>query len=258
MSNVPDAPPDPSSARPSDPAESRSDGSGAMFDRIAGRYDLLNLVMTGGLDRRWRRRLVEAVVDATAPGDTILDLATGTADIAREILLRGPGRRVLGVDPSAGMLTRGAAKLATAGVSDRGRLLVGDGQLLPCADNSMAAACCSFGIRNVPDRLQGLRELARVVRPGGLIAILEASEPRDGVLAPLARWHLHRVVPRLGRWLAGDNAYAYLERSVEAFPGPEEFSALMRQAGLVEVHVRRQSFGVAQIFLGRSAGEEIR
>lgn len=230
----------------------RDDGSGAMFDRIAGRYDLMNKVMTGGLDLVWRRRLVSSVLEATQPGDAILDLASGTADIARDLLVRGEGRRVVGVDPSAGMLAEGLVKLREAGVDDRGELIVGDGQCLPCPDDYFAAACCSFGIRNVPDRLLGLRELARVVRPGGLIAILEASEPRDGVLAPLARWHLHHVVPRLGRWLAGDSAYGYLQSSVEAFPPPEAFCEMMREAGLREVRAQRQSFGVAQIFYGRA------
>lgn len=226
-------------------------GSGAMFDRVAPRYDRLNALMSFGLHRLWRRRLV-AALGPLGPGDVALDLASGTADVALALARRYPGARVVGVDPSAGMLAVGADKVRAAGLDAAVSLEVGDGQALAHADDAFAASCISFGIRNVPDRPACLAELARVTRPGGPVAVLELSWPRAGLLGPLARFHVRHVVPRLGAWLSGEREYRYLADSVAAFPAPDAFAAIMADAGLVDVDWRPMAFGTATLFVARA------
>jgi len=224
-----------------------------MFDRIAARYDLLNKLISFGLDKRWRRKLVELLQHpvAAAPATAeILDVATGTADVALAVARAFPEARLTGLDPSAGMLEVGRQKVTAAGLDDRVTLVQGDAQQMPFDDDRFAAACISFGIRNVPDRARGLAEMARVVRPGGRVVILELGEPRGGIAAPFARLHVHAVVPMLGALLSGAEEYRYLRRSVAAFPPPEQFSAMMHDAGLRDVRVARMSFGAAHLFSG--------
>jgi demethylmenaquinone methyltransferase / 2-methoxy-6-polyprenyl-1,4-benzoquinol methylase len=224
-------------------------GSGAMFDGIARRYDLLNRVMSLGLDRGWRRRTARAL--ALAPGDRVLDLATGTADLAIAVARRWPQTAVVGVDPSAAMLARGAAKVARAGLADRVQLERGDALALSFADRSFAAVTIAFGLRNLPDRRRALAEMARVTRPGGRVAVLELSEPRRGLLAAPARLYIHRIVPLLGALLSGAAAYRYLQESIAAFPPPEEVVDMLRAAGLEAAPPRRLGFGACQLFIGQ-------
>lgn len=226
-------------------------GSGAMFDRIAERYDLLNRISSLGLDRSWRRKSVEAL--ELAPGFRILDLATGTADMVVEVLRQEPNARVVGIDPSPAMLELGRSKLATAGLGERVELLTGDAEDLPLDDDSVDGVCIAFGIRNVPNRERALREMARVTRPGGRIVILELSEPRRGLLAPFARFHIHHVVPRLGSWLSGSKEYHYLEESIAAFPPPREFAEVMNRSGCDVLAVRPLTFGACCLFIARPA-----
>ncbi len=220
-------------------------GSGAMFDRIARRYDLLNRILSVGLDRRWRRRAVAAL--DPRPGERFLDVATGTADVALEILRRQPDATVVGLDPSRRMIDVGAAKARAAGVTGKMTLLPGDAQELPFPDATFDGTIIAFGIRNVPDRSLALAEMARVLRPGGRAVILELNEPRN----PLARLHVHRVVPLLGALLSGASEYRYLQKSIAAFPPPESFAALMATRGLGVDTVRPLTLGVACLFVGR-------
>ncbi|RMH38957.1 MAG: bifunctional demethylmenaquinone methyltransferase/2-methoxy-6-polyprenyl-1,4-benzoquinol methylase UbiE [Deltaproteobacteria bacterium] len=231
------------------------DGSGAMFDAIAHRYDLVNRVLSFGIDRRWRKKTIRAL--DLSPGQRVLDLATGTADLAIAVARACPGVTVVGVDPSEGMLAVGARKVARAGVADRVTLRTGDAQRLDAADDSFDAACMAFGIRNVPDRPRALREIARVVRPGGRVAILELSEPRSGLLGPLARFHVHTVVPRVGALLSRAPQYRYLQQSIAAFPPPDEFAGVMRAAGLRVDRVAPLTFGVCCLYVA-TAPEEAR
>lgn len=226
-------------------------GSGEMFDGIARRYDLVNRVLSLGVDQRWRRRTVEAL--ALRPGDRVLDLATGTADLALRIACAHPEVEVVGVDPSAGMLAVGARKVEAAGLATRVTLRRGDARALPFPDDSFDASTIAFGIRNVPDRALGLREMARVTRPGGRVAILELSEPRSGLLGPLARFHVHRVVPFLGALLSGAREYRYLRSSIEAFPPPAAFAETMREAGLDVARVTPLTFGVCCLYVAERA-----
>lgn len=235
---------------PSGPSEPTrpAPGSGAMFDRIAERYDLMNRLISLGTDRIWRRRAVGAL--NVEPGGRYLDLATGTADVALQILAGEPETRVIGIDPSTEMLAVGRRKASEAGLDDRIELQEGVAEELPLGDGSVDGAIIAFGIRNVPDRDAGLAEMVRVVRRGGRVVILELSEPRRGLLAPFARLHVHWIVPRLGALLSGAPEYAYLSRSIAAFPPPEEFAARMETAGLGDVRAEPQTFGVCHLFSG--------
>ncbi len=233
-------------------APAQRPGSGAMFDRIAGRYDLLNRIISIGLDRRWRRRAAQVVA---GPGARVLDLATGTGDVALEIARLEPGARVVGLDPSPGMLEQAGIKVQAAGFGDRIELETGRAEALPFDDDSFDGAIIAWGIRNVADRPQALAEMARVVRAGGRVVILEGSEPRCHLLAPLARFYIHHLVPRLGAWLSQERAYRYLQTSIEAFPPPAEFAAQMSSCGLEVLEVRPLTLGVCCLFVGRPTAD---
>ena len=228
------------------PGETRP-GSGAMFDRIAGRYDLLNRVMTFGLDHGWRRRTVAAL--ALREGSRVLDLATGTADMALEVLRQQPNATVVGVDPSENMLAVGREKVAAGQLDERIELRTGIAEELPFEDDSFDGLCIAYGIRNVPDRRKALSEMARVVRPGGRVVILEATEARGGPLAWGARFWVHHVVPRLGALLSNAPEYRYLQKSIAAFPTPAEFADWMEQAGLRMIERKAMTFGANTLFV---------
>lgn len=223
-------------------------GSGAMFDRIARRYDLLNRLMSFGVDKRWRKRTVAALALPKTDASRVLDVATGTGDLAIDIARRHPGAEVIGVDPSANMIEVGARKVTR--FDGRVSLVLGDAQALDFPDASFDAVTIAFGIRNVPDRALGLREMARVCKPGGRVAILELGEPKRGVMAPLARFHIRQVVPRVGALLSGQKEYRYLQTSIAAFPPPEEFAAMMTEAGLAVLEVVPLTFGVCNLYVG--------
>lgn len=223
------------------------EGSGAMFDRIADRYDLLNRIISLGIDQRWRRQTTAAL--EAKPGERILDLATGTADLAIMVSRTHPDAHVIGLDPSRNMLAVGKQKVAEAGLTERIELVEGDAQKLPFADSHFDRVCMAFGIRNVPDRGAALREMARVTRPGGRIAILELAEPRGGVMGGLARFHIHSVVPWVGSVLSGSREYRYLQRSIAAFPPAEEFAKLMGESGLDVLTALPLTFGVATLYV---------
>ncbi|MCX5743738.1 MAG: bifunctional demethylmenaquinone methyltransferase/2-methoxy-6-polyprenyl-1,4-benzoquinol methylase UbiE [Proteobacteria bacterium] len=226
-------------------------GSGQMFDRIAARYDAMNRVLSFGLDRGWRKKTVAAL--QLGEHARVLDVATGTGDLAIEIAKRHPGTTVVGLDPSEGMIAVGRVKVARRAMTDRVSFVVGDAQQLPHANCEFDAATIAFGIRNVPDRGAGLRELARVVRPGGRVAVLELGEPRRGFFAGAARFHTHVVVPRLGALLSGAKEYRYLQRSIAAFPPAEEFAALMRASGLQVLDVVPLTFGACTLYVATPA-----
>lgn len=233
--------------------EPPADGSAAMFDAIAGRYDLLNRWLSFGADRRWRRQTVASL--GLSRGCRVLDLATGTADLAIQVARAEPTAVVEGLDPSEGMLAVARSKIARAALDARVRLRLGDAQSLPFADDSFDACGIAFGIRNVKDRRAALREMARVTRASGRVAILELTEPVSGVLAPLARWHIHEVVPRVGALLSGHRQYRYLQRSIAAFPPAEGFAAMMEECGFEVLEARSLTLGVCHLFVARPVGD---
>ena len=222
-------------------------GSGQMFDRIARRYDRLNRVISFGMDRSWRRKLVASLGDDPR---TVLDVATGTADVALAVARTFIRATVHGVDTSEGMLEVGKTKVHAAGLDQRVKLQCADALALPFEDNMFDGACIAFGIRNLPDRLAGLREMTRVTRERGRVAVLELGEPRKGPVAPLARLHVHHVVPMVGAWLGGEPEYRYLERSIASFPPSEIFAGMMTEAGLTNVTVQPFAFGAAHLYVG--------
>jgi demethylmenaquinone methyltransferase / 2-methoxy-6-polyprenyl-1,4-benzoquinol methylase len=207
-----------------------------MFDGIAPRYDLMNRLMTFGLDVTWRRRAVSAL--GVAPGSVVLDLACGTGDLCRMLAARG--LRPVGIDLSAGMLRvhRSPAPL-----------VLGDAARLPFADESVDAATCGFALRNFADLPTVASELFRVLRPGGRIALLEVGEPSSRPLRAGQQVWLGRAVPVLGAVLSDADAYRYLPRSVAYLPGPVGLRRLLREAGFSTVNIRPLSGGIAQLLL---------
>jgi demethylmenaquinone methyltransferase / 2-methoxy-6-polyprenyl-1,4-benzoquinol methylase len=228
-------------------------GSGQMFDRIAGRYDLLNRMMSLGIDRSWRKRTVRALELGDGPRK-VLDLATGTGDLALQIARTHAQTEVVGVDPSINMLEIGKKKITVGGLDGRISMQVGDAQALAFPDNTFDAATIAFGIRNVPDRALGLREMARVVKPGGRVAVLELGEPRRGALARFVRFHTYKVVPWMGGLISGHREYSYLQKSIAAFPDADTFAKMMSDAGLGVTVVRPMMFGVCTLFVAVKPG----
>jgi demethylmenaquinone methyltransferase / 2-methoxy-6-polyprenyl-1,4-benzoquinol methylase len=209
-----------------------------MFDRIAPVYDVMNRVMTAGLDRRWRRL---AVAEVVWPGDRVLDACCGTGDLAVEAERRGG--RVVGLDFSERMLERARKKSGAI------EWVQGDALALPFEDGAFDAATVGFGVRNLADLGAGLRELARVLKPGGKLAVLEITRPR-GILRPFFRLWFDGVVPLLGRVLPGGEAYTYLPASVRRFPGPDDLTSLLEDAGFEDVRYRLLGGGIVALHVG--------
>jgi demethylmenaquinone methyltransferase/2-methoxy-6-polyprenyl-1,4-benzoquinol methylase len=213
-----------------------------MFDRIAPVYDLMNRVMTAGLDQRWRRLTVRAVVSG---GDRALDACCGTGDLA--IAARQAGaREVVGLDFSARMLERARGKDAAV------EWVQGDLLQLPFENGSFDAATVGFGVRNVADLERGLAELRRVLRSGGRVGILEITQPR-GALKLFYKLWFDVLIPLAGKILPGGKAYTYLPASVRRFPGPERLAELMRAQGFSDVTFRRLGGGIVALHVGTAA-----
>ena len=232
-------------ARP-DKAPARIAG---MFDAIAPRYDLLNHVLSAGLDRRWRDRAVDEL--GLRAGDRVLDLCTGTGDLAIATVRRAPAASVIGVDFAGAMLHRGLVKVRDLGLEGAIRLVRGDATCIPVTSESCDAATIAFGIRNVAEPERALRELARVLRPGSRLAILEFGQPRIPGVRTLYGWYFRCLLPAVGRLVSKhQSAYSYLPASVGTFPSPREFAALMERAGFASVCVQPLTFGIACLHRG--------
>ena len=221
-----------------------------MFDDIAGRYDLLNTVLSGGMDRYWRRLAIGSL--KLTGTEHLLDVCAGTADVAIRGARQGRGAaRVTGVDFSGAMLVHGLAKVRAAGLERRVRLVRGDAMNLPVASGSAHAVTIAFGIRNVLGADAACRELFRALKPGGRLAILEFGVPRFAPFRVVYDWYFHQVVPRIGRTVSGHSAaYTYLPESVDAFQFGEEFAAILRAAGFSQVEARPLMFGAVYLYTG--------
>jgi len=219
-----------------------------MFTSLAGRYDLLNSVLSQGQDRRWRRRAAQ--LTRAQPGDRVLDVCAGTGALAAILRSRvAPGGEVIGVDLTEAMLQ--VARARVPGVS----FVVGDACQLPFPDGSFQAATMAFGLRNIHQRQLALSELARVLRPGGRAVVLEFSQVHR-VLRPGYAWYSRHLIPPIARRILGrDTAYRYLTESIAAFAAPEVVSEWLREAGFRSVRLHRMSAGVVAIHVGRLPGQ---
>ena len=224
---------------------------GSMFDAIAGRYDLLNHLLSAGIDRRWRKRAVRSL--ALTGRECVLDLCTGTADLAiAAIRAAPPAARVVGVDFAGAMLRIGHDKLRREQLQERIALVRGDATRIPLADASVDAVTIGFGIRNVESSAAACVEIRRVLKPGGRLAILEFAVPTLPGVSAVYLWYLNRVLPRIGRAVSGhDAAYGYLPASIGAFASPDEFVKVLRQTGFKAVSPIRLTFGSVILYTAR-------
>lgn len=222
-----------------------------MFDAIAPRYDLLNRVLSVGIDRRWRACAIRSL--GLNGRETLLDVCAGTADVALEAV-RGGARRVLGVDFAGAMLAVGSAKVRAAGSADAVTLAQGDATCLPVRTGSVDAVTIAFGIRNVEQPDLACAEMARVLTQGGRIAILEFGVPRLPGISRLYLWYFKYLLPAVGRLVSGHTAaYSYLPASVSTFPPPERFCALLRASGFEDVRAGSLTFGIVYLYTARKA-----
>jgi demethylmenaquinone methyltransferase/2-methoxy-6-polyprenyl-1,4-benzoquinol methylase len=219
-----------------------------MFDAIAPRYDLLNHVLSAGLDRRWRSRAIGEL--RIERGVRLLDLCTGTADLAIAAIREGSAASVIGVDFAARMLQLAGVKVARLGLSRSIRLVRADATRIPLHDSSCDAATIGFGIRNVADPSRALAELARVLRPGGRLAILEFGQPRVPGVRTLYSWYFRYFLPLVGRIVSRHrSAYSYLPASVGTFPPPGEFVEIIAATGFSQVRAVPLTFGIVYLYV---------
>jgi demethylmenaquinone methyltransferase/2-methoxy-6-polyprenyl-1,4-benzoquinol methylase len=221
-----------------------------MFDAIAGRYDLLNRLLSAGLDQWWRRRAVSAL--RLTGGETVLDLCTGTADMALMACRRGGAAHAIGVDFSQQMLRIGLSKVRKRDAAGQIALIRGDATRIPIASGSVDAATIAFGIRNVQQPDVACLELARVVKQGGRLAILEFGLPRAAPIRRTYLWYSNRVLPAIGRLVSRHaSAYDYLPESVSRFPAPEAFGQLLQECGFPHVEIVPLAFGIVYLYVAQ-------
>jgi demethylmenaquinone methyltransferase/2-methoxy-6-polyprenyl-1,4-benzoquinol methylase len=222
-----------------------------MFDAIAGRYDFLNHFLSAGIDRRWRTRAIRSL--HLTGRERVLDLCTGTADLAIEAMhAQPPAARVVGVDFAGAMLAIGRDKVRVEQLSPAIALVRGDAMRIPVADGSVDAITIGFGIRNVADVPMACREMRRVLKPGGRLAILEFAVPTIAGFKQFYMWYVRNVLPHLGRALSRhEDAYKYLQTSIEGFATPAEFVTILRQAGFAEVRPVQLMLGAVYLYEAR-------
>ncbi len=220
-----------------------------MFDEIAPRYDLLNRLLSFGVDRRWRRIAVGQL--AIPPQGRVLDVATGTGDVALEVARQtDPSVRIVGADFTQGMLVRGREKVAASRHCGRIELVNAPCEALPHPDASFDGVTIAFGIRNVVDRERGLREMARVLKPRGRLVVLEFATPRSWLFRSVYLFYFHQLLPRLGGLLSRRSAYQYLPESVQEFPDRQTFLKMMGDAGLNALRHIDLTGGIAVVYVG--------
>jgi demethylmenaquinone methyltransferase / 2-methoxy-6-polyprenyl-1,4-benzoquinol methylase len=219
-----------------------------MFDSIAPRYDLLNRVLSAGIDQKWRKKVIRLILEKSP--QRVLDVATGTADLA--IMAANSGvPNTVGVDISEEMLAVGRKKVVSKGLTEKVALQTGDAEQLPFEDAQFDACMVSFGVRNFEDLDEGLREIHRIIRPGGRLVVLEFSRPAAFPIKQLYGFYNSYILPNIGKLLSGDSAaYTYLPESIVAFPEGDAFLDHMRKAGFKTVRDERLTFGIASIYVG--------
>lgn len=227
----------------------KKEGIRNLFDRIAPDYDRLNHILSLNIDKGWRRKAVKEIVDCESPLK-ILDVACGTGDFTIEIARKMPkGSMVIGIDLSEGMMEIGREKIAAAGV--KAEMIQGDCEALPFEDSVFDRISVGFGVRNFENLDKGLKEMNRVMKPGGKLVILELSVPSGPVLRWCYKLYFLKVLPLVGGWISGDRgAYEYLPASVLRFPAPDRFMEMMRKAGFRDVMHRSFTFGICRMYVG--------
>ena len=219
-----------------------------MFNTIVPKYDLMNRIMSGRLDIAWRRFAARRL---TKDVGTILDVATGTGDLAIDFARRAGGARVCGIDFSRKMMELAVVKTARGGLSERIDYIEGDATAIPFGDDSFDAAGAAFGIRNVPDKIGMIGEMRRVVKPGGKVMILEMTFPKNLKLRAFFIWYFKNIIPRLGSLISGNGrAYKYLPESIRDFLHPDQLTKLFRDAGLVNIREFPLSGGLTYLHEG--------
>jgi demethylmenaquinone methyltransferase/2-methoxy-6-polyprenyl-1,4-benzoquinol methylase len=229
----------------------RPDRIAAMFDAIADRYDFLNHLLSAGVDRRWRKRAIRSL--ALTGGERVLDVCTGTADLAiAAVGARPAAARVVGVDFAGAMLSVARGKLRRRRLDNRVALVRGDATRIPLGDGSVDAITIAFGIRNVENIAAACAEMRRVLKPGGRIAILEFAIPLQPVIRGVYLWYFNHILPRIGRVLSRHNAaYGYLPASVSAFATPDEFVTILRPHGFVDISAVPLTLGIVFLYAAR-------
>ena len=220
-----------------------------MFDNISKRYDFLNHLLSLGIDKGWRRKVVGLVKSANAK--LVLDVATGTADLAIALSKGIPAASVKGADISAGMLEIGRQKVEKGGYN-KVELVLGDGENLPFADDTFDAVTVAFGVRNFEDLEKGLIDIKRVLKPGGQLVVLEFSQPEKGAFKHLYNFYFKNILPGIGKLVSKDaRAYTYLPESVQAFPYGKQFLEIMDRCGYTQNAAQTVTFGIASIYHGQ-------
>lgn len=226
--------------------EGKKQQVGAMFDRIAKRYDLLNRVLSMGVDKSWRRMAVRTL--KVVQPRKIIDIATGTGDFALALSKIRP-KEIVGVDISTGMLEIGKEKVAKKRLTDMIRMEYGDSEQLQYPAGYFDAVTCAYGVRNFENLELGLKEMCRVMRPGGRLAILEFSRPKSFPFKNIYNFYFTKLLPAMGRTVSNDaTAYQYLPDSVKAFPDGEAFLAILRNCGFTQVHARPLTMGITTLY----------
>ena len=221
-----------------------------MFDQIAGRYDFMNRFLSGGIDKGWRRKAVRELEEVKPA--MVLDVATGTADVAITTWKLLKPEKIVGIDISEGMLALGRQKVNKLLLNKHIELLKGDSEAINFPINTFDAITVAFGVRNFQDLERGLSEMYRVLKPGGKVVILEFSKPKKLWFKKLYNMYLNVIAPRAGQWLSKNrDAYQYLNQSVKAFPEGETFLHILQQAGFIETTLKRLSLGICTIYCGQ-------
>ncbi len=221
-----------------------------MFDNVAGKYDLLNHVLSGGVDIYWRKKALSMLKNNR--NDLMLDIATGTGDLAIEAhRILKPGK-IIGVDISQGMLDEGRAKIKRLGLEEKIEMQLGDSEKLGFDDNTFDTVIVSFGVRNFENLLKGLSDMHRVLKPGGTCMVVEFSKPRNYFFKQAYWFYSTKILPLIGKLISKDqSAYTYLPESVKAFPDGEDFLKVYREAGFKETRAVPLTFGICSVYIGK-------
>lgn len=237
----------PEQIKPYDSNRSKTEQVEQMFNSIAPAYDFMNRAMTFGIDRLWRRRAVKMVAEGMPR--RILDVATGTGDLAIELCRTMPEVSVTGIDLSEEMLRIGREKMAAAGLSDRVVLQKADCLNLPFADGEFDAVTVAYGVRNFEQLSRGYAQMARVLRPGGMLCVIELAVPQSKLVRPFYNFYTRQIIPIVGRLISADSrAYSYLPASIAAMPQGQRMLELMEQSGLTDARLLPLTFGVCAIY----------